>query len=130
MTTKSMVESRRHGTIPLPPGSRHKKNNQSTWSITIKNDKQCFLILNKIYIYIYIYIYIWTLTYGRAKAGRPARTYIQKLWGYGVLALKTSWRRWTKGRSGEWGSGISVVVTRHDDIYIYIYIYIYITHYT
>ena len=54
-----------------------------------------------IYIYIYIYIYIrrtrhaghcwrskdelikdvllWTPTYGRAKAGRPARTYIQQL---------------------------------------------------
>ena len=31
------------------------------------------------YIYIYIYIYIWTPTYGRAKAGRPARTYIQQL---------------------------------------------------
>ena len=46
------------------------------------------------YIYIYIYIYIqqcpacdklisdvllWTPTHGRAKAGRPARTYIQQL---------------------------------------------------
>ena len=30
-------------------------------------------------IYIYIYIYIWTPTYGRTKAGRPARTYIQQL---------------------------------------------------
>ena len=27
------------------------------------------------------------------------------------------------GRSGERGSGISVLVARHDDIYIYIYIY-------
>ena len=39
-----------------------------------------------IYIYIYIYIYelisdvlLWTPTHGRAKAGRPARTYIQQL---------------------------------------------------
>ena len=42
-----------------------------------------------IYIYIYIYIHIrdelisdvllWTPTYGQAKVGRPARTYIQQL---------------------------------------------------
>ena len=36
------------------------------------------------YIYIYIYIFIsdvllWTPTHIRAKAGRPARTYIQQL---------------------------------------------------
>ena len=42
--------------------------------------------------HIYIYrsrdelisdIFLWTSSHGRAKAGRPARTYIQ--WGYGVL---------------------------------------------
>ena len=51
----------------------------------------CIHIYN-VYIYIYIYIYIcisrdelirdvllWTPTHGRAKAGRPARTYIQQL---------------------------------------------------
>ena len=42
------------------------------------------------------------------------------------VALKTCQRRWTIGRSGDWGSGISVLAARHDDIYIYIYIYIYI----
>ena len=26
-------------------------------------------------------VLLWTPTYGRAKAGRPARTYIQQLWG-------------------------------------------------
>ena len=31
------------------------------------------------------------------------------------VALKTCQRRWTIGRSGERGSGISVLVTRHDD---------------
>ena len=31
------------------------------------------------------------------------------------VALKTCQRRWTKGRSGERGSGISVPVTWHDD---------------
>ena len=47
--------------------------------------------------------------------------------------LKTCQRRWATGRSGERGSGISVLATRHDDdiyififfAYIYIYIYIY-----
>ena len=39
------------------------------------------------------------------------------------VALKTCQRRWTIGRSGERGSGISVLTARHDDIYIYIYIY-------
>ena len=44
------------------------------------------------------------------------------------VALKTCQRRWTIGRSGERGSGISVLAARHDDdddIYIYIYICIY-----
>ena len=43
------------------------------------------------------------------------------------VALKTCQKRWTIGRSGDRGSGISVLAVRHDDdIYIYIYIYIYI----
>ena len=35
-----------------------------------------------------------------------------RLWD---IALKTCRRRWTIGRSGERGSGISVLATRHDD---------------
>ena len=31
------------------------------------------------------------------------------------VTLKTCWRRWMIGRSGERGSGISVLVARHDD---------------
>ena len=52
------------------------------------------------------------------------------------VELMTWQRLWTIGRSGERGSGISVLAARHDDdekeemsvyfIYIYIYIYIYI----
>ena len=45
-----------------------------------------------------------------------------RIWG---VALKTCQRRWIIGRSGERGSGISVLAARHDDdddIYIYIYI--------
>ena len=65
-------------------------------------------------------ILIWTPTYGRAKAGRPARTW--------DVALKTCQRRWTIGKSGVRGSGISVLVARHDDddTHTHIYIYIYI----
>ena len=38
------------------------------------------------------------------------------------VVLKTYLGRWTIGRSGERGSGISVLPARYDDIYIYIYI--------
>ena len=58
-------------------------------------------------------VLLWTPTYGRAKAGRPARTYIQQLCEN--LALKTCQRRWTMGKSGERRPGISVLVARHDD---------------
>ena len=75
-------------------------------------------------------VLLWTPTYGRAKAGRPARTYIQQLLRIRDVALKTCWRRWTIERRDERGSGISVLAARHDDddddLYIYIYIYIYI----
>ena len=54
----------------------------------------------------------WTPTYGRAKAGQPARIYIQRIRD---VALKTCQRRWTIGRSSERGSGISVLATRYDD---------------
>ena len=67
-------------------------------------------------------VLLLTPTNGRAKAGRPDRTYIRQLRIRNV-SLKTCQRRWTIGRSGEKGSGISVLAARHD-IYIYIYIYI------
>ena len=41
-----------------------------------------------------------------------------RIWG---VALKTCQRRWTIGRSGERGSGISVPVAWHDDDDVYIY---------
>ena len=31
------------------------------------------------------------------------------------VALKTYLKQWTKGRGGERGSGISVLIARHDD---------------
>ena len=59
-------------------------------------------------------VLLWTLTYGRAKAGQPARKYIQHLFEDTDVALKICQRQWTIGRSGERGSGISVQAARHD----------------
>ena len=59
-------------------------------------------------------VILWTPTYGRAKAGRPARTYSSYV-RIRDVALKTCRRRWTIGRSGERGSRISVQAARHDD---------------
>ena len=56
-------------------------------------------------------VLLWTPTYGLAKAGRPALTYIQQL----CEDTGCGHRRWTIGRSGERGSGISVLAARNDD---------------
>ena len=66
-------------------------------------------------------VLLWTPTYGQARTGRPARTYIQQLCEDPGIALRTCQRRWTIGRSGERGSRISVLATRHDDDDIYLY---------
>ena len=72
-------------------------------------------------------VLLWNPTHSRAKAGRPAWTYIQQqLVRIRDVVLKTCLGRWTIGRSSERGSGISVLPARHDDDDIYIYIYIYI----
>ena len=58
-------------------------------------------------------VLLWTPTYGQAKAGRPARTYIQQLCedtGCNPEDLPGM-----IGRSGERGSGISLLAARHDD---------------
>ena len=59
-------------------------------------------------------VILWTPSYDRAKAGLPARIYSSYV-GIRNVALKTCQRRWTIGRSGERGSGISVLAARHDD---------------
>ena len=56
-------------------------------------------------------VLLWTSSHGRAKAGRPARTYMQQL----CVALRTCWKQWMIGRKGERGSGISALMARHDD---------------
>ena len=51
-------------------------------------------------------------SHGRAKAGRPARTYIQPIRD---VALRICRKQWTIGRRGERGSGISLLIVQHDD---------------
>ena len=58
------------------------------------------------------HVLLWTPRYDRAKAGWPDRTYIQRIRD---VALKTCQRRWTIERSGERGSGISVLAARDND---------------
>ena len=60
-------------------------------------------------------VLLWTPTYGQEKAGRPARTYVQQLCEDTGCSLETCQRRWTIGRSGERGSGVSMLAVRHDD---------------
>ena len=60
-------------------------------------------------------VLLWTSTYGRAKAGRPAQHTFSSYVRIRYVALKTCQRRWTIGRSGERGSGISVLAAWHDD---------------
>ena len=59
-------------------------------------------------------ILLWTPTYGQTKAGRPARIYSSYVRTQDVT-LKTCQRQWIIGRSGERGSGISVLAARHDE---------------
>ena len=64
-------------------------------------------------------VLLWTPTYGCAKAGRPAQTYIQQLCVDTGCNPEDLQRRWMIGRRGERGSGISVLAARHDDDDIY-----------
>ena len=54
-------------------------------------------------------------THGRAKAGRPARTYIQQLCEDTVCCPEDLPRAMNDRGSDERGSGISVLPARHDD---------------
>ena len=56
-------------------------------------------------------VLLWTPSYGRAKAGRPARTYIQQL----CEDTGCSPEDQPEGRSSEKGSGVSVLAAWHDD---------------
>ena len=56
-------------------------------------------------------VLLWNPSHGRANVGWPAWTYIQQL----CEDMGTSRKRWTIGRGGERGSGISVLMARQDD---------------
>ena len=58
-------------------------------------------------------ILLWTPSHGRAKAGRPARTYTQQRCTN--TGLKTYREQWMIERGCERGSGRSVLAARHDD---------------
>ena len=60
-------------------------------------------------------VLLWTPTYGQAKAGRSALTYIQQLCEDTGCSPEDTQKRWMIGRSGERGSGISVLAARHHD---------------
>ena len=68
-------------------------------------------------------VLLWTPAYGRAKAGRPARKYIQQLCEDTECSPEDPPEAWMIGRSGERGSGISVLAARHDDDNDYYYYY-------
>ena len=56
-------------------------------------------------------VLLWTHSHGQARAGRPARTYLQQL----CEDTGCSRKRWTIGSGGETGSGISVLMAWQDD---------------
>ena len=60
-------------------------------------------------------VLLWTPTYGQAKAGRPARTYIQQQCEDTGCSPEDLPEAMNAGKSGERGSGISVLPARHDD---------------
>ena len=57
-------------------------------------------------------VLLWNSAYGQTKAGRPARTFIQQLCEDTGCSPEDYI---PTGRSGERGSGISVLAARHDD---------------
>ena len=60
-------------------------------------------------------VLLWTPTYGREKQYDQFEHTFSSSVRIRDVALKTCQRRWTRGRSGERGSGISVLAARHDD---------------
>ena len=60
-------------------------------------------------------VLLWTSSHGRAKAGRPVRSFIQQLYADTDVALRICRKQWKIGRCGERGSWISTLIARHDD---------------
>ena len=60
-------------------------------------------------------VLLWIPTHGRAKADDQHERTFSSYVRIQVVVLKTYLGRWTIGRSGERGSGISVLPARYDD---------------
>ena len=71
-------------------------------------------------------VLLWTPAYGQAKAGRPARPYIQQLCGDTGCNPEDLQKRWMIGRSDERGPGIWWWWWWYLHIFIYMYIFTYI----
>ena len=59
-------------------------------------------------------VLLLTPSHVRAKTGRPARTYIQRLCANTGCSLE-DWKRWTIEKGGEKGSWIPGLMAQHDD---------------
>ena len=57
-------------------------------------------------------IFLWTPSHGRAKAGRPARSYIQQLCADTGCCIE---ERWTTEKDGGKGSGKFALAALNDD---------------
>ena len=76
--------------------------------------------VNRKYIITSIYIIVsdvllWTTTHGRAKQDNQHEHTFSNYVRIQDVVQKTCLRRWTIGKSGERGSGISVLPAQHDD---------------
>ena len=60
-------------------------------------------------------VLLWIPSHGQAKAGRPARTYMQQLCAITGWSLEDLGEWWTIERDGGRGSGRSALVVWHDD---------------
>ena len=73
-------------------------------------------------------VLLWTSAYSRAKAGWPARTYIQQLCedtGYSPEDLPVAMKDWEKWREKDSDIRVSGTTWWWGYVYIYIYMYIY-----
>ena len=76
-------------------------------------------------------VLLWTPTYGRAKAGRPARTYIQQLCEKDLPEVVNDREKWRERVRDISASGTTwwwwyIYIYIYTNVYIYIYKYIYI----
>ena len=87
----------------LPTSECHKEKEEGAIYISIRRTRHaghCWRSRNE----LISDVLLWTPTYGRAKAGRPARTYIQQLCeDTGCSPEGPARGRWTIGKSGERG---------------------------